>query len=90
MAPALIISMGAFPLESLLYMTGRAHRVLLSQIASVLLYLTLLVFLLPRSGLRGAAWAYVIGICSLHLFCAAFAVTAFRKRQKISTSHSHV
>lgn len=89
MAPALIISMGAFPLESLLYMAGRAHSVLLSQIASVLLYLVMLVLLLPQAGLQGAAWAYVIGICSLHFFCTVFAINAFQKRHQISSSHCH-
>lgn len=80
MAPALIFSMGGFPLESLLYMAGRAHSILIAQVASAVLYIGSLFFLSGDYGLQGAAWAYVVGIIALQLFSGVFAFSAYLKR----------
>lgn len=61
MTMALAVSMGTFPLQSLLYMAGRQTDALRAQAKATVLHLAVLATLTHMFGLTGAALAYVFG-----------------------------
>lgn len=63
MSGALIVSMTAFPLESLLYMASRQRAALAAEGFAALIYGGTLFMLTSGFGLKGAAISYVAGQC---------------------------
>ncbi len=79
---ALMISMAAFPLQSLLYMVHRQRAALVAQSAATIVYLATLATLAHLFGLEGAGTAYVIGNVALALFMLAPVLTSYRHRAR--------
>ena len=82
MLVALIVSMAASPLESLLYMVGRQRAALVAQAGAALTYVGLLAGLCRLFGLEGAGLAYIVGTVALALFRGLPVVDSYRHRQR--------
>lgn len=79
---ALIISMAAAPLQSLLYMVGRQRAALVAQALATAFYLAILASLSSRFGLNGAGSAYVIGNAVLALLTLLPVLASYRGRAR--------
>jgi len=86
MSAALVVSMAAFPLESLLYVAGRQRAALVAQALAAVTYALLLVGLIRYIGIMGAAIAYFCGQCLEAVFCLIPTLAAYRKRHTLSFS----
>lgn len=84
MSAALVVSMAAFPLESLLYIASRQRAALVAQALAALLYAGLLVGLSHYIGIMGAAIAYFGGQCLEAIFSLIPTLAAYRKRHTLS------
>jgi O-antigen/teichoic acid export membrane protein len=84
MSAALVVSMAAFPLESLLYIASRQRAALVAQALAALLYAGLLVGLSHYIGIMGAAIAYFGGQCLEAFFSLVPTIGAYRKRHTLS------
>ncbi|QWT21656.1 lipopolysaccharide biosynthesis protein [Bacillus sp. NP157] len=83
MSAALVVSMAAFPLESLLYIASRQRAALVAQALAALLYAGLLIGLSHAIGLMGAAIAYFAGQCLEAVFSLIPTVAAYRRRHTL-------
>jgi O-antigen/teichoic acid export membrane protein len=84
MCGALVVSMAAFPLESLLYIASRQRAALVAQGLAAILYVGLLIGLTHSLGIMGAALAYFAGQCLEALFFLVPTLAAYRKRHTLS------
>jgi O-antigen/teichoic acid export membrane protein len=84
MSAALVVSMAAFPLESLLYIASRQRAALVAQALAAALYAALLVGLSHTMGIMGAAIAYFAGQCLEAAFSLVPTLTAYRNRHTLS------
>lgn len=82
MAFALMVSMAAFPLESLLYMVGRQRASLVAQAVATIVYLGLLATLSYRFGLTGAGVAFLVGAATLAFCRLGLVVSSYRQRRR--------
>jgi len=80
MTAALILEMGTFPLESLLYMVGRQRAALAAQLSSALIYCVALVVLSHLWGLTGAGIAFLFGTLATALCMLLPTVQSYRRR----------
>lgn len=80
---AVVISMAAFPLESLLYMAHRQRDALIAEGLGAICYIVLLVLCMQNFGVVGAAWAFFAGQCINALFFLIPVVRAYRHRHSL-------
>lgn len=83
---ALVISMAAAPLQSLLYMVGRQRAALIAQAMATVFYLSILAGLSTRFGLDGAGAAYVIGNAVLAVLMLLPTLASYRRRAGFARS----
>ena len=83
MAPALVITLSAFPMESLLYMAGRPKALFYSHIVGTGAYIAALVYMTQNFGLYGAGAAFIVGPLLLSLCALVPTVYCFFIRRSI-------
>lgn len=84
MAASLLVSTASFPLESLLYMSGRQRAALVADGLAALTYGIFLVGLIHLYGLTGAGFAYLGGQCMKALFAFIPTLSAYSRRDTLS------
>jgi O-antigen/teichoic acid export membrane protein len=84
MCAALVVSMAAFPLESLLYIASRQRAALVAQALAAVAYVGLLIGLSHTFGIMGAALAYFGGQCLDAAFSLVPTLGAYRNRHKLT------
>jgi len=80
MTAALILEMGTFPLESLLYMVGRQRAALVAQLTSALIYCVALVVFSHLWGLTGAGIAFLLGTLATAVCMLIPTLQSYRRR----------
>lgn len=80
MMGAVVVSMLAFPLESLLYMAKRQTAALIAQAFAAVAYVLLMIGLTHYLGLIGATLAFVGGHCFEAIFSLIPTLAAYRRR----------
>lgn len=84
MLGAVVISMIAFPLESLLYMAGKQRIFLITQVFTSVTYIVLLFILSHFLGVIGAAFAYLAGHCLDMITSLIPVLRAYRHRHQLT------
>ncbi len=80
---AVVVSMAAFPLESLLYMAHRQREALVAEGLGAICYIVMLVLFMKAFGVMGAAWAFLGGQCINALFFLIPVIGAYRHRHTL-------
>ncbi|WP_242010038.1 lipopolysaccharide biosynthesis protein [Acetobacter conturbans] len=84
MAPSIILSMGGFPIPSLLFMVGRPRALFWSHVVGTSVWFAVLIWLTHHYGIYGAAGAYIVAPALLVLCALIPTLQSFFNRRTLS------
>ncbi|MFT8720823.1 lipopolysaccharide biosynthesis protein [Acetobacter sp.] len=90
MAPSIIMSMGGFPIPSLLFMAGRPKALFWSHVVGTSVWFVVLIWFTHRFGLYGAAAAYIVAPVLLFLCALIPTLYSFFNRHTLSLPTAEV